>query len=168
MDEKTIYSNNILDVVDQIFSQKPPPPPCSVVLEINGGTEHEVNKEGSKNTGTLPHDQHAIFRTLGVFLTHGIQKLLNEKEIEFNDDGEPIPMDITSLTPLDIETLQQYLNAVGWTAIIKDHNGVFLLGKEHTLKSPNVLPFILNIPIHTKQKDKQYISIWFEPYRPPL
>jgi hypothetical protein len=115
-----VECDNIIEVVENVFS-KPPPQPYSYRMQIVGS-----------------QTQHDIFRTLGQFLTHGIVYLYGNT-------------DITTLTPSQIDTLQQYIKAFGWKAIINP-----ILTSNH----PLALPYMLKIPV---PNNITYVTIIFEP-----
>lgn len=118
---EVIVTDDVFEVVSQVFSQ-PPKSPYTYQMDIDAP---DLNP-------------HKIFQTLGQFLTHGIVYLYGED------------VDITTLTPQQLDTIQDYLKSFGWQAVIQPTSPA---------NHPNALPYMLSLPI----KSGAYINIIFEP-----
>ena len=90
---KIIDCQDILEVVQTIFSA-PPQPPFTYQMEIHDMT---------------PDSQHQLFQILGQFLTHGMTFLYGENPDTWGE--------------VQIQTLQEYLHSIGWEAVIKPQHG---------------------------------------------
>lgn len=116
---------NCDDILDiiPIVFSQPPKPPHSFRFDTDYSSVHD------------------LFRVLGLFLTHGISYLFGEDQ------------NIASLSSSNILTLQQYLNSIGWQAVINP---------KKDMKYTNALPFMLKIPI---PQTTDFVIIIFEPYK---
>jgi hypothetical protein len=100
-----IDCNDLNDMIEKIFTPTPNPP-HSIQLEITNAS-----------------DSHAVFKTLGQLLTHGIVYL-------YGNDYKT--------TALDIDRLQQCMASIGWK---------FVLNPISPEQHPRALPYQLVIPI---------------------
>ena len=109
--------NSIDKLVRRVFTRVPQAP-NSIQIEI-------VND----------NNQHAVFKTLGLLLTHGIEHLYGENvQFEF----------------IDIDRVKQYMASVGWNAVINPKSQ-----KDY----PRALPYMLRIPCN-----EIYFNVIFEPF----
>ena len=104
-------------LVRRVFTKIPQAPNSIQIEIINGGT-----------------DSHAVFKTLGLLLTHGIEHVYGE-DVQFEF--------------INIDLMKKYIASVGWRAIINPKSE-----KEH----PRALPWMLRIPC-----GNIYFSVVFEP-----
>ena len=132
---ETIHCNDVMDMLNKVLSQ-PPAPPNTYLIDVDH--TNDDNKDNRMNNSSS--SSHVIFQTLGQFLTHGIVWLYGDQ------------IDILDLTPEQIQTLQKYLNAFGWQAVI---NPV------HPNYHPQALPFMLTFP---SSKTKTNVNVIFEPF----
>lgn len=114
---------NVSNVLDvvNIVFANPPRPPHSQQLE---------------NEFSTPHD---IFKVLGNLLTHGMVFLYGEDVC------------VTTLTPNQIDTVQQYMHSFGWHVVVKPTSPA-----DH----PHALPYMLKLP----SSNFDYVNVIFEPY----
>ena len=106
-------------LVRRVFT-KIPQAPNSIQIEIVNGASTD--------------DNHAVFKTLGLLLTHGVEHIYGENvQFEF----------------INIDLMKQYIQSVGWRAIINPKSQ-----KDH----PRALPWLLRIPC-----GNIYYSVIFEP-----
>jgi hypothetical protein len=85
MEPQTVDCRDLDDLVKRVFGSTPLPP-HSIQLEITNAT-----------------DIHAVFKTLGQLLTHGLVYMYGEN---------------VNLQDIDVAKVQQYLASVGWKAVL--------------------------------------------------
>ena len=119
----TVNCDSLPDLIDSIFSA-PPPDPHRYELKIDGA-----------------QSAHDIFRSLGLILTHGMVYLWGEN------------IRVGTLTADQIQTMQEYLHAFGWKAVINPTGP-----QDH----PEALPHMLSLP---NNDPGTFVNVVFEPFR---
>lgn len=112
-----IECDDLNDMIEKIFTPIPSPPQ-SIQLEITNAS-----------------DSHAVFKTLGQILTHGIVYLYGDDRL--------------NQTKLDIDKLQQYMASIGWKCVLDP-----ISPENH----PRALPYQLVIPTGVDR-----VRVIFEP-----
>lgn len=110
-------SDDLNDMIEKIFTPIPSPP-HSIQLEITNAS-----------------DSHALFKTLGQILTHGIVYLYGNEYLDTKN--------------LNIDKLQQYMASIGWKCVLDP------ISPE---KHPRALPYQLVIPTGVDR-----VRVIFEP-----
>ncbi len=134
VNERTIEQDNLLDHLPAILSE-PPTAPYTNKLELSPSDLDQGETLG-----------HAIFRVLGLILTHGIAHLKGPQTV-WEDLG-----------PEEIDLIQRYLYSFGWQAHINTAPTYPLDPKN----VPNaIMPYYLTI--RASRIKNKYVHIFFSP-----